>query len=68
MKNSLGRSSTSQEAKIPAKITMEVSPIMATEMPSTPMLNRMFRLSYQTQLLVNSISAVLPALRSARKR
>ena len=35
-KNSLRRNSTSQEAKIPAKTTSDVSVIIATDIPSTP--------------------------------
>ena len=36
IKNSFGRYSTSHEAKIPANTTIAVSPIIATEIPSTP--------------------------------
>ena len=35
-KNSLRRNSTSQEAKIPANTTREVSVIIATDIPSAP--------------------------------
>jgi hypothetical protein len=38
MKNSLYSVLTSQDANIPAKTTMEVSMIIATEIPSTPVI------------------------------
>src|SRR5680860_1842417 len=66
IKNSRDKYSTVHDAKTPVKTTIPVSIIMATEIPSTPILYSMFKLSNQTYECEKSISAVFPAFRSAR--
>jgi len=66
MKNSLERNSISHEANTPAKMTTAVSAIIATDIPSTPMAYRMFRLGNQVLSAVKSISSVTPAFLALR--